>query len=220
MTEITDGVPAMAMAGDGGSETTSAGTGANDNVAGAGSMPAAAQAHRLPLSPAMERYILHWGEMGSRWGVNRSIAQIHALLYLWDEPLPADVIAESLYVARSNVSNSLRELQSLGLIERRHVMGDRRDHFSAVTDTWKMLLRIAEARKQREIDPTVEVLRACVAEAAEDSATPPRVLARMEQMLRFVVMLSDWYEQMRALPQKTLLRLLSMGSRIAEFVRT
>ncbi len=206
------------MAGDGSTGGEGAGIGANDNAAAA--VATAASAHRLPLSPAMERYILHWGEMGSRWGVNRSIAQIHALLYLWDEPLPADVIAESLFIARSNVSNSLKELQGLGLIERRHVMGDRRDHFSAVTDTWQMLLRIAEARKHREIDPTVEVLRACVAEATEDGATPPRVLARMERMLRFVVMLSDWYEQMRALPQKTLLRLMSMGSRVAEFVRT
>ena len=109
----------------------------------------------MKLSRAMENTILHWGEMGSRWGVNRSIAQIHALLYLSTTPLTADEIAETLGIARSNVSTSLRELQSWDLVSMTHVLGDRRDHFDAKTDLWEVLLTIVDERKRREIDPTV-----------------------------------------------------------------
>src|SRR3954454_24490515 len=121
----------------------------------------------------MERYILHWGEMGTRWGVNRSVAQIHALLYLSPRPLPAEEIAETLSIARSNVSTSLRELQAWGLVQLSHAIGDRRDHFVALKDNWQLLMTIAEERKRREIDPTLSVLRQCVLEAQEDATTDP-----------------------------------------------
>src|SRR3954464_10857908 len=113
----------------------------------------------MQLTEPMRRYVLHWGEMGQRWGVNRSVAQVHALLYLSDTPLVADDIVEALGVARSNVSTSLKELQSWELIRLVHVPGDRRDHFEAKHDPWDVLMTIVEGRKRREIDPTIAMLR-------------------------------------------------------------
>ncbi len=171
----------------------------------------------MNLTPAMEQYVLHWGEMGTRWGTNRSVAQIHALLYLSDKPLPADEITETLGIARSNVSNSLKELQGWGLVRVIHVMGDRRDHFQALEDTWEILLTIVEERKKREIDPTIMTLRQCVAEAGSDR-TPADVAQRMETMLTFVDTMNDWYEQVSSLPKPTLVRLMKMGRGIARLL--
>src|SRR4029077_682466 len=120
------------------------------------------------LPPAIERFVLHWGDMGGKWGVNRSVSQIHALLYLPDRPLTAEDIAEMLGLARSNVSNSIKELQAWDLIRRVPIRGDRREHFEAETDGWERFARIAAGRKEREIDPAVAALRACVADAAGD----------------------------------------------------
>ncbi len=172
----------------------------------------------MRLTPAMERYVLHWGEMGTRWGVNRTVAQIHALLYLVPEPLNADEIVETLQVARSNVSNSLKELQNWGLVRLTHVMGDRRDHFVAIKDSWEMLMIIVEERKKRELDPTLTMLRHAVAEAGEDRQTDPEVQQRMESMLGFVETLTNWYEQVRRLPKPTLIALMKMGSKVAKIV--
>lgn len=172
----------------------------------------------MKLTRAMEATILHWGEMGSRWGVNRSIAQIHALLYLSTKPLTADEIAEALGIARSNVSTSLRELQSWELITMTHVLGDRRDHFEAKTDLWEVLLVILEQRKKREIDPTVSTLRRCVLDAADDG-TPEDVKARLEAMLHFGETLTTWYEQVSRLPTNTLVKLMHMGAKISRFVK-
>ena len=108
--------------------------------------------------PEARAFILHWGEMGSAWGVNRSVAQIHALLYLSDGPLHAEEITEVLGLARSNVSTGLKELQSYGIVRRVHIEGDRRDHFVAETDLWEVLMRLAEERKKRELDPTIRLL--------------------------------------------------------------
>ena len=119
----------------------------------------------MKLTPTIERYVLHWGEMGTRWGVNRSVAQIHALLYLAPKPMTAEEIADTLSIARSNVSTSLKELQAWQLIHVSHVIGDRRDRFESRKDLWELLLTIAEERKRREIDPTLTVLRQCVLEA-------------------------------------------------------
>ena len=138
----------------------------------------------------MERYVLHWGEMGTRWGVNRSVAQIHALLYLSPQPMQAEAIAETLGMARSNVSTSLKELVGWELVSRVHVMGDRRDHFIAVTDTWETLTRVVEGRKRREIDPTLSMLRDVVLEARGDGKTPKEVRQRLEAMLSFMETLS------------------------------
>jgi DNA-binding transcriptional regulator GbsR (MarR family) len=172
----------------------------------------------MNLTPAMRRYVLHWGEMGQRWGVNRTVAQIHALLYLADRPLNAEEIVDSLGVARSNVSNSLRELMSWGLIRLTHLEGDRRDHFEARLDPWDMLELIADGRKRREIDPTLEMLAACVAEAEADRDTPDHVRERLKTMQGFVGRLDRWYGQMRQIPRPILIRLIGMGGRIAGLI--
>jgi DNA-binding transcriptional regulator GbsR (MarR family) len=170
------------------------------------------------LTPLMERFVLHWGEMGTRWGVNRTVAQIHALLYLSPEPLPADEIAETLSVARSNVSTSLKELQSWGVVHVVHVLGDRRDHFAIKGDTWTMLMTILEERKRRELEPTLTLLRQCVLEMDDDKQTPAAVKERIEQMLGFVSTLTDWFDQVKRLPKTTLVSLMKMGARVARFV--
>jgi len=168
----------------------------------------------MDLTPVMQRYVLHWGEMGQRWGVNRSVAQIHALLYLADHPLNAEEIAQLLGIARSNVSTSLKELMGWELIRMTHLPGDRRDHFEAKQDPWDMLMTVVEGRKRREIDPTLEMLRACVAEAETDKATPAHVKAKMAAMRGFMEELTGWYEQMRDVPQPVLRNLLSLGAKI------
>src|SRR5262245_54625654 len=170
------------------------------------------------LPETVERFILHWGDMGGAWGVNRSVAQVHALLYLSSTPLTAEEIADTLGLARSNVSNSLHELQGWDLISLTHLFGDRRDHFEAKTDLWELLLTIVEERKRREIDPTLAMLRQCMAEAESDKETPEAVKARISRMLEFLDTLSQWYEQMRALPKTTLVALMKMGAKVARFV--
>ena len=172
----------------------------------------------MQLTPIMERYVLHWGEMGTRWGVNRSVAQVHALLYLAPQPLTAEEIADTLALARSNVSTSLKELQGYGLIGLTHLMGDRRDHFEAKKDLWDMLLTIVEERKRREIDPTLAMLRQCVAEAAADRQTDPEIKARIERMLEFMQSLTSWYEQVSRLPKSTLVALIRMGGKVARLI--
>lgn len=172
------------------------------------------------LTPLMEKYVLHWGEMGTRWGVNRTVSQIHALLYLSPEPLHAEQIASLLSVARSNVSTSLKELQSWDLIQVSNLLGDRRDHFTVKGDTWQMLLTIVEGRKRREIDPILTMLRQCELEMDADQDTPKHVKEQIRHMGEFVSTLTDWYEQMRTLPGSTLLRLMKMGARIAKLLPT
>jgi DNA-binding transcriptional regulator GbsR (MarR family) len=172
----------------------------------------------MQLTPVMQRYVLHWGEMGQRWGVNRSVAQIHALLYLADRPLNAEEIVELLGIARSNVSTSLKELQGWELVRMLHLPGDRRDHFEAKQDPWDMLMTVVEGRKRREIDPTLEMLRACVAEAENDKVTPTDVKAKMVAMKSFMEELTGWYEQMRDVPQPVLRKLLSLGAKITAFL--
>jgi DNA-binding transcriptional regulator GbsR (MarR family) len=172
----------------------------------------------MELSPTTQKYILHWGEMGTRWGVNRTVAQIHALLFLSNRPLNAEDIAEALTVARSNVSNSLKELQSWGLVRVAHVMGDRRDHFVALQDVWEIFRIIIEERKKREIDPTLTVLRECAIEGAQDAALEPATLARISEVLAFMEMLSTTYGDYKHLPPPTLQRFLKMGGKVARLL--
>jgi DNA-binding transcriptional regulator GbsR (MarR family) len=172
----------------------------------------------MKLTQTMERYVLHWGEMGTRWGVNRTVAQIHALLYLASRPLPAEEIAETLGVARSNVSTSLKELQSWGLVAIAHVMGDRRDHFAIRGDTWSMLTTIIEERKRRELEPTLSMLRRCVIELKDDRETPAEAKERIGEMLTFMSTIAGWFDQVKALPRPTLLALLKMGTKVAQIV--
>ncbi|MGI9199985.1 MAG: GbsR/MarR family transcriptional regulator [Woeseiaceae bacterium] len=173
----------------------------------------------MQLSPAVEKYVLHWGEMGTRWGTNRTVAQIHALLYLSPEPLRADQIVDVLSVARSNVSTSIRELQSYGLVRMTHVLGDRRDYFESLHDVWELFRVIIEQRKQRELNPTLSMLRTTTAEVLEEDDTDPVTKERIQNMLEFVETTSDWYEQMRDIPSPVLTKLMKLGSKITKLVR-
>ncbi len=170
------------------------------------------------MPPAVQRFVLHWGEMGQVWGVNRSIGQIHALLYLAGRPLTAEDIAETLSLARSNVSNSLKELQAWNLIRRVLVLGDRRDFFEAEADLWEMVTRIAEGRKARELDPTMATLRTCMAEAEADRFMDGKAKERIRSMLGFVEMIDKWATDMRRVPRPKLMLLMRLGSAILRFV--
>jgi DNA-binding transcriptional regulator GbsR (MarR family) len=170
------------------------------------------------MTPLIERFILHWGEMGSRWGVNRSVSQVQALLYVLGRPADAEEIADTLQIARSNVSTSLKELQGLGLIKRVHLVGDRRDHFEALGSPWDMFLQIVEVRRQREVTPTLEALRALVEDSREDKQTTPEMKRRLEELYRFGEDIDRWYREIRRLPTGTLKILLRMGARVARLV--
>jgi len=173
----------------------------------------------MQLTPAMERFILHWGEMGTRWGVNRSVAQVHALLYLSPKPLNAEEIAETLVLARSNVSTSLKELQSFGLIKVTHVVvGDRRDYFEAIKDVQEMFNLVVEGRRKREVDPTLTLLRDLYIEADADTETDPEVKKRIANMLDFLEIMTHWYDQLRRLPNKTLMQLVKLGDAVVKLL--
>ncbi len=173
----------------------------------------------MQLSPAVEKYVLHWGEMGTRWGTNRTVAQIHALLYLSPRPLRADQICELLSVARSNVSTSIRELQSYGLVRMVHVLGDRRDYFESVHDVWELFRVIIEQRKQRELNPTLSMLRECAAEVEREPGTDAVTKSRIRNMLDFVELTSSWYEEIRNIPTSTLTKLMKLGTGITKLVK-
>lgn len=168
----------------------------------------------MKLSPTMQKFVLHWGEMGSRWGVNRTVAQIHALLFLANDPMNAEEISETLGVARSNVSTSLKELQSWGLVRVIHVMGDRRDHFDSQKDVWDIFFLIIEGRKKRELDPTLTTLRDCVLESEDDPETPSETKRRIKETLAFLEQTTGWFDQMRRLERPTLLKLLKLGGKV------
>ena len=163
----------------------------------------------MKLSPVMKRFILHWGEMGSRWGVNRTMAQIHALLFLSETPLTAETIVEALHVARSNVSTSIRELQSWGLVKMVHVEGDRRDHFEAHHDVRDIFRVVMEERKKRELDPTLGVLRECVVEAGNE--TPKAVRQRIEDTLAFMQLITGIFDEVKQLPDANVVAWLKTG---------
>jgi DNA-binding transcriptional regulator GbsR (MarR family) len=168
--------------------------------------------------PEAKAFILHWGEMGTNWGVNRSVAQMHALLYLSDRPLPADEIVDELGLARSNVSTGLKELQGYGIVRRVHVEGDRRDHFVAETDLWELLMRISAERKRREIDPTIALLAELSEKLRRDDKAPPHIRERVTRMHEFISTLANWYDQVRRLPKPTLVTLMKLGAKVARFI--
>lgn len=171
----------------------------------------------MHLTPAMQSFILHWGEMGARWGVNRSVAQIHALLHIAPEPLTAEDIAETLNLARSNVSTGLKELQGYKLIRISRQLGDRRDHFTSIQDMFDLVEAVVNSRREREITPTIEALKDVVAQA-EDDATPAHVRARMAVTLETMQMFDSWYADMARLPRSVQLMLLKLGGKIARFL--
>jgi DNA-binding transcriptional regulator GbsR (MarR family) len=151
------------------------------------------------LSPAAQKFILHWGEMGTRWGINRTVAQVHALLLLSPRPMAAEEIARTLSVARSNVSTSLRELQGWRIVRSVSVFGDRRQHFESMKDLYELFRVILEERKRREFDPTIEVVRECVAESKKTGSSDAYARDRMEELLEFIVLLSALFEEFRNL---------------------
>jgi DNA-binding transcriptional regulator GbsR (MarR family) len=179
-------------------------------------MTEATENRKLPA--AIERFVLHWGDMGDEWGVNRSVSQIHGLLYLAEAPMTAEDIADTLGMARSNVSNSIKELLAWNLIRRVPIMGDRRDHFEAETDIWEIAARIAAGRKEREIDPAVDALRACVTDAADDPTISPVASKRLKEMLAFTELVDRWYTQMLRVPKPRLIALIRLGEKIVSFL--
>lgn len=172
------------------------------------------------LSAARKKFILHWGELGTRWGLNRSVAQIHALLYLSQRPLTADELASLLSLARSNVSTSLRELQGWGLVRVVHVMGDRRDHFDTVHDVWEIFTIVVEERKRREIDPTIAVLRECAAEIDHNTPDDKEARKRIREMLGFFEQATSVYEEFRGLPGGVLRQIWKLKGSLKRFFAT
>ncbi len=151
-------------------------------------------------SPVVRKFIVHWGELGTRWGINRTVAQVHALLYLSQKPLDVQAICESLRVARSNASTSLRELEGWGVVRPVHLLGDRREHYEAVADVWQMLAILAAARKRREFDPTLAILRECSADLHAGGVSDRFVQNRIRAMLDLFETLSPLIDEFVALP--------------------
>jgi DNA-binding transcriptional regulator GbsR (MarR family) len=174
----------------------------------------------MALSRTEQRFVLHWGEMGTRWGINRTVAQVHALLFLSPKPLHAEEIANTLEVARSNVSTSLRELQGWGIVRLAHVLGDRRDHFESVKDVWEMFRIVAEERKRREIDPTLRVLQECVSELKKAGSGSEYTRARMEEMLEFLTTTSGLFEEFVHVPAMTLRGLGRLRGRLKSLIES
>lgn len=172
----------------------------------------------MKLNPVTEKFVLHWGEMATRWGVNRTVAQIHALLYIIGRPIPADEIAETLNVARSNVSTSLKELQNWQLVHITHLMGDRRDHFTTSDDVWVLFRTIVAERQRREIEPTVRFLQELIAspEFAQENETARQ---RIRQTHDFVATLTSWAQEMLKLSTATLAKVLKLGASIQKLLR-
>lgn len=166
----------------------------------------------LELSSVQKKYILHWGEMGTRWGVSRSVAQIHALLYIWPEPLNAEEITAVLSVARSNVSMSIKELQGWGLVKVTHVIGNRKDHFETFSDVWEMFRIVMDQRKRRELDPTFAMLEECLAQMKKTRDRDKYTEERLKAMREFFNTANNWYQQTRGLSTPSFRKLAGMGS--------
>ncbi len=170
------------------------------------------------LTPIQERFVVTWGEMGAKWGINRTVAQIHALLFLSPRPLHAEEIAATLGVARSNVSTSLRELQGWGIVRVAHLLGDRRDHFESMKDVWEMFRIIVDERKKREADPVVAMLRETTAEAKKPGGADAYTRERLSDMLQFFELMTNWSEQTRKLPTPALVRMVKMGDKLSRLL--
>ena len=170
------------------------------------------------LTPIQERFVVTWGEMGAKWGINRTVAQIHALLFLSPRPLHAEEIAATLGVARSNVSTSLRELQGWGIVRVAHILGDRRDHFESMKDVWEMFRVIVDERKKREADPVLAMLREAAADAKKPGAADPYTRERLADMLQFFELMITWAEQTRKLPTAAVVRIVKMGDKLGKLL--
>lgn len=171
----------------------------------------------MKLTPAAKDFILHWGEMGAKWGVNRSVAQIHALLHIAPDPMTADEICDTLNLARSNVSTGLKELQGWKLVKASRQLGDRRDHFTSIRDMFDLVNVVIEGRREREYAPTLAALREVQKEAASDG-TPEKIKSRIDETLETMEMFDDWYAEMSRLPRSVQLAMVKMGGRIAKLI--
>ncbi len=174
--------------------------------------------NRPALTPIQQRFILHWGEMGTRWGINRTVAQIHALLFLSPRPLNAEEIASTLGVARSNVSTSLRDLQGWGIVRVTHLLGDRRDHFESMKDVWEMFRIIVDERRKREAAPTLAMLRDAVSDAKKPGAADAYTRERLAEMLQFFELMNGWCEQTGKLPTSAVVRMVKMGDKLGKLL--
>ena len=170
------------------------------------------------LSPVQQKFILHWGEMGTRWGINRTVAQIHALLFISPQPLAAEEVSDTLQVARSNVSTSLKELQAWGIVKRVHVLGDARDHFESMKEVWDMFRVVLDERKKREIDPTLTVLRDCLLEAEKEKQGDAYTEQKLRELHDFFEVTTDWYAQIRQWPTGTLTKFVKLGDKVRKLL--
>jgi DNA-binding transcriptional regulator GbsR (MarR family) len=168
------------------------------------------------LTPAAQKFVLHWGEMGQAWGINRTMAQVHALLFVSPSPLDAEEISKLLDVSRSNVSTSLRELITWGVVKRVHIIGDRRDRFEALKDVMETFRVIMAERKRREMDPTIALLEHCVREAKAGDDSERYTQEQLEKMLEFTRMVTNWYSHIDNLSTSSLQRLFRGGTMIAK----
>ena len=171
----------------------------------------------MNLPPLTQAFVLHFGEMGSRWGIARTVGQIYALLFVADHALNADEIVEKLGVSRSNVSMGLKELQAWRLVRLSHLPGDRRDYFSAPDDVWTIFRTLAEERQRREVEPTLSLLRGTLLEAP-DSPEERHAQARMREMYELMERMTEWFAEVRQLSPATLLALMAMGGKVARLL--
>ena len=166
------------------------------------------------MTPIQERFVVTWGEMGAKWGINRTVAQIHALLFLSPRPLPAEDIAATLGVARSNVSTSLKELQGWGIVKLTHVLGDKRDHFESMSDVWEMFRIVLDERKKREVDPTMRLLHECIVDAEKDKTADEFTQKRLRELYKFFETTTAWYEQVRRWPTAAMFKVMKTGDKV------
>ncbi|MFM2294212.1 MAG: hypothetical protein RLZZ350_625 [Verrucomicrobiota bacterium] len=171
------------------------------------------------LSPVQQKFILHWGEMGTKWGINRTVAQIHALLFISAAPLNADDLVDTLGVARSNVSTSLKELQGWGIVKLVHINDDKRDHFESIKDVWELFRVVLDERKKREIDPTMRMLTECIEAAHKDKETDEYTEQKLRELHGFFVTTTAWYGQVRAWPPAALLKFVKLGDKVLKLLR-
>lgn len=170
------------------------------------------------LTPVQQKFILHWGEMGAKWGINRTVAQVHALLYVWPEPLNADDITQTLSVARSNVSTSLKELNGWGLLKTVQKLGDRKEHFETFEDPWEMFRIVGAERKRRELDPTMALLAECIDEQKATRKADPHMEKRLGDMKDFFDNVSACFDRANKLPTSTLRKLSKMGDKLLKLL--
>jgi len=163
--------------------------------------------------------VLHWGEMGARWGISRTVAQIHALLYFSPKPMTADEIVAALGVVRSHVSNSLKELQSWGVVKGVHILGDRREHFESIEDVWQMFEILLDERKRREMDPTLKALREISAQLDAGKPIDAHTQQRLAEMLEFFELMDGWFGEVRRLPLSSRIKLVKLGAQIGKWLK-